>query len=186
MELVRSPVSADDEESEFRIRSEERVVSSTLEKDEEAVSQRSGEDNTANRILDVSEVDISRMVSRVISHRVRLRDRPADELPSSALFEAKFKPPPEILQAAQGEDEVALDSVKDVLVQKAEGSRLVIELRLNLLIACPFIIILPFHRPIIVFSPEEDRSAKRMAVLQDMLNKQGEGTKFNIIGVKYS
>jgi len=53
----------------------------------------------------------------VISHRVRLRDGPEDELLSSALFGATFKPPPEILQAGQGEGEVILDSVKKVLVQ---------------------------------------------------------------------
>ena len=116
MELVRPPVSADDEESEFQIRSEEHVTSAE-EEEEEAKSQRSGEDNAANRVLDVSEVDIARIVPRVISHRVRLRDGPEDELLSSALFGATFKPPPEILQAGQGEGEVTLDSVKKVLVQ---------------------------------------------------------------------
>lgn len=117
MELVRPPVSADDEESEFQIRSEEHVTSAEEEEEEEAKSQRSGEDNAANRVLDVSEVDIARIVPRVISHRVRLRDGPEDELLSSALFGATFKPPPEILQAGQGEGEVTLDSVKKVLVQ---------------------------------------------------------------------
>jgi hypothetical protein len=116
MELVR-PVSADDEESEFQMRSEEHVTSAEEEEEEEATSQRSGEDNAANRVLDVSEVDIARIVPRVISHRVRLRDGPEDELLSSVLFGATFKPPPEILQASQGEGEVTLDSVKKVLVQ---------------------------------------------------------------------
>jgi hypothetical protein len=118
MELVRPPVSADDEESEFQIRSEEHVPSAEEEEEEEeATSQRSGENNAANRVLDVSEVDIARIVPRVISHRVRLRDGPEDELLSSALFGATFEPPPEILQAGQGEGEVTLDSVKKVLVQ---------------------------------------------------------------------
>lgn len=116
MELVRPPVSADDEESEFQIRCEDHVTSAE-EEEEEATSQRSGEDNAANRVPDVSEVDIARIVPRVISHRVRLRDGPEDELLSSALFGATFKPPPEILQAGQGEGEVTLDSVKKVLVQ---------------------------------------------------------------------
>lgn len=118
MELVRPPVSTGDEESEFQTGSEEHVVSSLpKEEEEEATSQRSGEDNAADRVLDVSEVDIARIVPRVISHRVRLRDGPEDELLSSALFGATFKPPPEVLQTGQGEDEVTLDSVKKVLVQ---------------------------------------------------------------------
>jgi hypothetical protein len=113
MELVRPPVSAGDEEPEFQTGSQEHVVSSLPEeKEEEATSQRSGEVNGPDRVLDVSEVDIARIVPRVISHRVRLRDGPEDELLSSAVFGATFKPPPEVL-----EDEVTLDSVKKVLVQ---------------------------------------------------------------------
>ncbi|KAF9568194.1 hypothetical protein CPC08DRAFT_757693 [Agrocybe pediades] len=42
--------------------------------------------------LDVSEVDIARIVPRVISHRVSLRDGPRDEILSSALFGATFTP----------------------------------------------------------------------------------------------
>ena len=121
MELVRAPPVADDEDSEFQKQNEEHVVDSLPEEDEEqeeqqATSQRD-EDKDVDRILDVSEVDIARMVPRVISHRVRLRSGPEDELLSSALFGATFKPPPEVLQAGQGEDEIILDYVKKVLVQ---------------------------------------------------------------------
>jgi len=119
MELVRAPPIADDEDSEFQKRSEEHVVSSLPEEEEEEATSQRAEDNLkdADRILAVSEVDIARMVPRVISHRVRLRNGPEDELLSSALFGATFKPPPEVLQAGQGEDEIILDSVKKVLVQ---------------------------------------------------------------------
>jgi len=121
-ELIRPPVAIGDEGREHG----EHIVlvtspsssSSGREEEERATFQR-GRD--ANRVLDVSEVDIARIVPRVISHRVRLRDGPEDELLSSVLFGATFKPPPEILSADQGDESeatsVTLDSVKSVLVQ---------------------------------------------------------------------
>ena len=45
----------------------------------------------AANVLDVSEVDVARIAPRVISHRVRVRDDPEDEILSSALFGATFK-----------------------------------------------------------------------------------------------
>ncbi|KAF9479038.1 hypothetical protein BDN70DRAFT_879192 [Pholiota conissans] len=47
----------------------------------------------AMRTLDVSEVNIARIVPRVISHRVRLRSGPEEEVLASALFGATFAPP---------------------------------------------------------------------------------------------
>jgi hypothetical protein len=44
--------------------------------------------------LDVSEVDVARIAPRVISHRVRVRDGPEDEILSSVLFGATFMPLP--------------------------------------------------------------------------------------------
>lgn len=122
MELVRPTLCVDDPELELQP-SEELVVleeeeeeggegEEEQEEQEEETSERN-EDNPVDRVLDVSEVDIARIVPRVVSHRVRLRDGPEDEMLSSALFGATFKPPPEVLQA----DEVPLDSVKKVLVQ---------------------------------------------------------------------
>jgi hypothetical protein len=78
-------------ESEFQTRSEGHVTSA--EEEEGATSQRSGEDNAANRVFDVSEVNVARIVPRVISHHVRLGDEPEDELLSSASFGATLKPP---------------------------------------------------------------------------------------------
>ncbi|KIM45522.1 hypothetical protein M413DRAFT_442188 [Hebeloma cylindrosporum] len=121
MELVRPTLCVDDQELELQP-SEELVVleeeeeggegEEEQEEQEEETSERN-EDNPVDRVLDVSEVDIARIVPRVVSHRVRLRDGPEDEMLSSALFGATFKPPPEVLQT----DEVPLDSVKKVLVQ---------------------------------------------------------------------
>ena len=45
-----------------------------------------------SQALDVSEVDVARIAPRVISHRVRVRDGPEDEILSSAVFGATFKP----------------------------------------------------------------------------------------------
>ncbi|KAF8971210.1 hypothetical protein BDZ97DRAFT_1788330 [Flammula alnicola] len=84
------------------------------------------DDDAMTRVLDVSEVHVARIVPRVVSHRVRLRDGPEDEVLSSALFGATFRPPiPATLpvkNAAAGEDawNVGADqpqSVKAVLVQ---------------------------------------------------------------------
>lgn len=74
--------------------------------------------------LDVSEVDIARIVPRVISHRVSLRNGPEDEILSSALFGATFKPPVLKTPNSAGDDTgevtgsstVQMQSVKDVLV----------------------------------------------------------------------
>ena len=72
------------------------------------------------RVLDVSEVDVARIVPRVVSHRLRVRDGPEDEVLSSALFGATFQPPAALLAgdnaAQQVENEKPL-SVKNLLVQ---------------------------------------------------------------------
>ena len=41
-------------------------------------------------VLDVSEVDVARIMPRVITHRVKLRDGPEDEVLASAVFGATF------------------------------------------------------------------------------------------------
>lgn len=80
-------------------------------------------------ILDVSEVNIARIVPRVISHRVRVRSAPDEEVLASALFGATFQPP--VPQAGVGkvdgdgsgadlkgeEKKERVVSVKAVLVQ---------------------------------------------------------------------
>lgn len=70
------------------------------------------------RILDVSEVDIARIVPRVISHRIRVRNGPEDEVLASVLYGATFKP--KIPEDAMSDAELAtaskLQSVKAVLV----------------------------------------------------------------------
>jgi len=63
-------------------------------------------------VLEVSEVDVARIFPRVVSHRLRMRAGPDDEVLASALFGATFNPPPSALQ----EGEKAFNSVKSVLV----------------------------------------------------------------------
>ena len=43
-------------------------------------------------LLFVSEADVARVVPRAITHRVRVRDGPADEILASAVFGATFTP----------------------------------------------------------------------------------------------
>jgi len=45
---------------------------------------------TSSLVLDVSEVDVARIVPRVISHRLRVRDGPREEVLASAIFGATF------------------------------------------------------------------------------------------------
>lgn len=59
------------------------------------------------RYLDVSEADVARMIPRVISHRLRVRDGPQDEVLGSALFGA--------VEASHKRAETP--TVKDVLVR---------------------------------------------------------------------
>ncbi|KAH9484875.1 hypothetical protein JR316_0001777 [Psilocybe cubensis] len=75
---------------------------------------------TTSGVLDVSEVDVARIVPRVISHRVRLRNGPQDEILSSALYGATFLPhqmpkPPVVSDESQKTADKT-PSVKAVLV----------------------------------------------------------------------
>jgi hypothetical protein len=72
---------------------------------QESISINAGEDSKslhsqAVSALDVSEVDVARIAPRVISHRVRVRDGPEEEILSSALFGATFKPLPKATTSA--------------------------------------------------------------------------------------
>lgn len=78
------------------------------------------EDDAGLEVLDAAEVHVARMVPRVISHRVRLRSGPEDEVLASALFGATFGPGAAVGVGARGEAEgpqPRVDSVKAVLVQ---------------------------------------------------------------------
>lgn len=87
MELLRPGVRADDiwEAGSQKMR-EPTDDTSNMGKDSGSIHSQ------AVSALDVSEVDVARIVPRVISHRVRVRDGPEDEILSSALFGATFKP----------------------------------------------------------------------------------------------
>ncbi|KAI6040206.1 hypothetical protein EDC04DRAFT_2677952 [Pisolithus marmoratus] len=63
--------------------------------------------------LDVSEADIARMFPRVVSHRVRVRDSPFDEVLSSAVCGDMFQP----AGAKDGDPVWERDTVKDILVR---------------------------------------------------------------------
>ncbi|KAH7913278.1 hypothetical protein BJ138DRAFT_1081967 [Hygrophoropsis aurantiaca] len=68
--------------------------------------------------LDVSEADIARIFPRVVSHRLRVRDSPMDEVLSSAVRGAVRRPVEK--DSRTGEDEQRLwerDTIKDILVK---------------------------------------------------------------------
>ncbi|ESK92054.1 hypothetical protein Moror_10338 [Moniliophthora roreri MCA 2997] len=57
-----------------------------------ATEDEAGEDeSTIIPILDVSQADIGRIIPRVVSHRVRVRDGPEDEILASAMFGAALQ-----------------------------------------------------------------------------------------------
>ena len=70
------------------------------------------EESKVGPILEISEVDVARIFPRVVSHRLRLRDGPHDEVLSSVLYGATVEPP----LSAIPEGETASESVKAVLV----------------------------------------------------------------------
>ena len=67
--------------------------------------------------LDVSEVDVARIAPRVISHRVRVRDGPEDEVLSSVLFGATFKPLPKASTNSTDVSSTGQLTVKGLLVE---------------------------------------------------------------------
>ncbi|TFK44160.1 hypothetical protein BDQ12DRAFT_672494 [Crucibulum laeve] len=84
-------------------------------------SSQSSEGGAVLPVLDMSEVDIARIFPRVVSHRVRLRDGPRDEILASVLFGATFgKSPSGAEEDQDNEDERyqgdTKTSVKDILV----------------------------------------------------------------------
>lgn len=56
-------------------------------------------------VLDVSEVDVARIVPRVISHRLRVRDGPREEVLSSVVFGATFE------DSAAGDGEGSIEEI---------------------------------------------------------------------------
>ncbi|KDR67575.1 hypothetical protein GALMADRAFT_79688 [Galerina marginata CBS 339.88] len=124
MELVRMPVNSGDVASSSEGDSQDQISSDYVRLGEEQSSTASvhnrqlDEQAAAARVLDVSEVDIARIVPRVISHRVRLRDGPEDEVLSSAFFGATFKPPIPLAPVGEESHDGAdnFQSVKAVLV----------------------------------------------------------------------
>ncbi|KAF6763312.1 hypothetical protein DFP72DRAFT_529209 [Ephemerocybe angulata] len=103
MELIR-PVDKDDNESEyFDAQSDTRYLrtideSSTtnlLRKDSFSKISSMGLDDDAMDVeevlvFDVTEVDVARTMPRVVTHRLRLRDGPEDEVLASAVIGATF------------------------------------------------------------------------------------------------
>ena len=109
MELLRPVVRADDLWDD----SKNKMPEST--DDTSDVGEDSGPLHSPAAVsspLDVSEVDVARIAPRVISHRVRVRDGPEDEILSSALFGATFKPLPKATTSTTGRP-----TVKSLLVE---------------------------------------------------------------------
>jgi hypothetical protein len=103
MELVRPvPLGGDEEEEESEFHS---THSSPESLEGSAYSK-------LKPVLEVAEVDVARIFPRVVSHRLRLRDGPHDEVLSGVLYGATLRPPP----SAIPEGERAFESVKAVLV----------------------------------------------------------------------
>lgn len=75
--------------------------------------------------LDVTEVDVARIMPRVVSHRLRIRDGPDDEILSGAVFSATWKFKLNAEESAEDgqepqlayDDDDKLQTVKAVLVQ---------------------------------------------------------------------
>jgi hypothetical protein len=107
MELLRPVVRADDIWDDVKNKMKEPTD------DASDVGEGSGSLHShAASQLDVSEVDVARIAPRVISHRVRVRDGPEDEILSSAVFGATFKPLPEATTTTSGRP-----TVKSLLVE---------------------------------------------------------------------
>jgi hypothetical protein len=70
------------------------------------------ENDSEVHVLDVSAADVARIVPRVISHRVRVRDGPEDEVLGSAVFSAV-----EELEPGGRQEIWERSTVKDILVQ---------------------------------------------------------------------
>ena len=102
MELLRPVVRADDFLDKMRSPTDDTTSN---------VGEDSGSHQTVSA-LDVSEVDVARIAPRVISHRVRVRDGPEDEILSSAMFGATFKPLPKASTSTTGRP-----TVKGLLVE---------------------------------------------------------------------
>ncbi|KAF5371509.1 hypothetical protein D9615_009618 [Tricholomella constricta] len=67
--------------------------------------------------LFVSEADIARIFPRVVTHRLRVRDGPEDEVLASAIFGATFEDTVQDSNAAPGYGWDTRSTVKDVLVE---------------------------------------------------------------------
>ena len=101
---------SDEDARTFR-RSLARTMSSNGLRDAESVAESLEGMQVQERYLDVSEADVARMIPRVISHRLRVRDGPQDEVLGSALFGAVDS------EASEGRGEGTTTTVKDVLVR---------------------------------------------------------------------
>jgi hypothetical protein len=112
-ELVRPVLSSASQEKEDRYTpnedDEEEEFHST-HSNPEALEELAN--STVQPVLEVSEVDVARIFPRVVSHRLRLRDGPHDEVLSSVLYGATVEPP----LTAIAEGEKVFESVKAVLV----------------------------------------------------------------------
>ena len=108
MELMRPVVRADDFWDGQKM---QEATDDTSNAGEDSGSLHS----QAVSVLDVSEVDVARIAPRVISHRVRVRDGPEDEILSSALFGATFKPLPKSTTSA--DVSTGRPTVKSLLVE---------------------------------------------------------------------
>ena len=108
MELLRHVVRADDFSEKMQEPTDD--TSNAGEDSGSLLSQ-------AVSALDVSEVDVARIAPRVISHRVRVRDGPEDEVLSSALFGATFKPLPKASTNSTADVSTGQLTVKGLLVE---------------------------------------------------------------------
>lgn len=112
MELVRPVPSSANQEKEFTQNEsdEEQEEFHSMHSNPEALEELV--DSKVGPVLEVSEVDVARIFPRVVSHRLRLRDGPHDEILSSVLYGATVEPP----LSAIPEGENTFDSVKAILV----------------------------------------------------------------------
>ncbi|KAF9532398.1 hypothetical protein CPB83DRAFT_847797 [Crepidotus variabilis] len=109
VELIR-PTGVEDEDQKEEYEYEEDFHSMPSM----TAAVRDGPNSTEPKIFEASEVDIARIFPRIVSHRIKLRETPEDEILASALFGATFEPP--ILPETDEEQGSTFDSVKSLLV----------------------------------------------------------------------
>jgi len=88
---------------------------SRSEADHEDPLDQEDQDQADREVMDVSEVDVAKVLPRVVSHRVRVRDGPQEEILGNIMFCAVGPPP--TYKAPEGDLEWEKRTVKEIIVE---------------------------------------------------------------------